>query len=304
VTLLISFFSAPASKRHDEFIGAILANILNPALSELVVLYEGKCAELEARLLERIKELAPGGVRCKLTCQQAGSQPTYADMFRYSSVQPDGPLVGGVVIVANVDVVFDDSLAQLPRLTGLSAYALSINSKTNLVHYLQATGFATMCHGKKAVRDGRCPFWSQQSGYGPSTMSWDGFAFRALALPADFAERADAAGSALDTVMNLIGAENRAKCGLEAAGVSVYNACIWVRLQHYHHCGGLSHNNTEISKPNKACDRSTYPCMMMYSGTIPDGKTVAVPVVDTSMCRGDYNVPRPSSDPEKWPPRR
>ena len=117
-------------------------------------------------------------------------------------------------------------------------------------------------------------------------MSYDGFAFKPP-LPEGFAEKARSHNISLDEVMNKLGMENRAKCGLEASGVMVLNSCIWVRLQHYHKTGDrwYSHGKKFVPfTPDFKCSRSTYPCMVRYNGTAPPGAHEATPVVNTSFC--------------------
>lgn len=296
----------PCAIRHNEVRGAMRANLLNSALAELVVLYEARpddgCDEMKAALLRTIPT---GRYHAKLTCVSQDTQPTYAELFEFANTQPAGPFVGNVVIVGNADAVFDKSLSQMPPVGGKYAYALTINKKVNRTQYLDAMSDDEVCPSIKTsnefrgegvdqtgawfrgtkVRDDRCPWKGQGNSKGPAATSFDAFVFRPP-LPPGWQQRA-AALSPLDLPMNRLGMENRAKCGLEAAGLTVLNACFWVRLMHYHKCAWYSHDDSAfVEAPDPKCDRATYPCMLYSNGpTSPMGSWKGSPVVSTDVCK-------------------
>ena len=291
-TLVNSFWEdTNPSERYREMLGAMRANIVNKGLAQLVVLYEttsedraAACAKFVEALYSPLEELKLW--HAEVTCVgRPKGQPTYEAILTYASSQPDGPFRGSVVLVANGDVVLDESLRQMPAFVGHVAYALTVNTDINARVYEVACGFKVRKgkkHGSK-VTSKRCPFYGADKN-GPHALSYDGFAFKPP-LPDGFAEKARSHSISLDEVMNKMGMENRAKCGLEAGGVMVLNSCIWVRLQHYHKTGGYSHNMKMVKfAPDFYCSRSTYPCMVRYNGTAPPGAAEATPVVSTAFC--------------------
>ena len=290
-TLVNSFWEdSNQNQRYKEILGAMRANIMNKGLAELVVMYETgaddkdkACRDLEALLTAPLDDLKlPHAV---VTCvSRPKGQPTYENLFEYSNTQPDQPFKGSVVVVANGDVVLDDTIEQLPHFVGHVAYALTVNSNINAGVFQTAAGFKP-CPKKRGskVKNMRCPFFGTDKN-GPKALSYDGFAFKPP-LPASFAAKARAHKIGLDEVMNKLGMENRAKCALEAAGVLVLSSCIWVRLQHYHTCGGYSHNNKFVPfHPDFGCSRALYPCMLRNSGNIPKGSNDSSKVVATGFC--------------------
>ena len=283
-TLLVSFFATANPPGHyPELLGALRANIANPAVDEVAVLYEPLdgmgCADLLVTLSSRSIPGFDGGIgkssgEEKLKCiPWTNGQPTYATLFEYASVQPNGYFRGATVIVANVDIVFDESLLSMPPVEH-EVYVLSVNHAPDPATYEAATG-KPLC-GQATTRDDRCPWpgWKKAN-----TRSWDAFVFRPP-LPDGFADAAVAKGAPLDVVMNAVGAENRAKCGLEAAGLEVLNACMYVRTQHWHRCSQQMHSDAGKVDIHKECDGRTYPCMMYYYGP------AATHVIDASkICR-------------------
>eukprot|EP01079_Euglenida_sp_SAG-EU17-18_P009991 gene9990-1801_t len=277
ITLLINFFGNTSTShgpaRYAELLGAIRANIVNPAVSELVVLFDGHCPWLEHALLGPLR----GVPRAQLACSEHTGQPTYADMFGFALEQADRNFHGTVVVISNADVVFDQSLAQLPPVPPYIAYLLSVNAQTEAGLYLQMVGFP-FCKKDKHWSDNRC--LSPADGhrrhrphpvYGPFSDSWDAVALRIRELPRDFAERARVHRFPLDVHMNQFSAEQRMKCGLEAAGLVVLNACLWVRMQHFHHCGdktGLGGTKKLLRNrvPLRLCPAHTFPCMLSSYG--------------------------------------
>ena len=287
----------PCQVRHNELLGAMRANMLNPALAELFVLYEARpddgCKQLEESMLKKMPDgAAAAGRHAKFSCtERSGGQPTYEELFQVASSQPDGAFLGNIVIVSNADVVFDHTLSQMPPVGDTHAYALSVNTKVNKTQYLEGMGQEPCeevtkkngwTHGSK-VRDERCPWKGFTNSKGPQALSFDAYAFKPP-LPDGWIEKSRKL-SPLNEMPNKLGMENRAKCGLEAAGLTVLNACLWVRMFHYHKCAWYSHPMHFVAEPNPVCDRATYPCML-YSNTAenPLGAWGGAPVVDASVC--------------------
>eukprot|EP00729_Bicosta_minor_P002976 gene2976-14887_t len=306
----------PCQVRHDEMLGAMRANMLNPSLAELFVIYEGRpgdgCKELEEALLKKMP--AGGGRRrAAFSCaDRKGGQPTYEDLFLFASTQPDGRFLGNIAIVSNVDVVFDRTLSQMPPVGRKYAYALSVNTKVNRTQYLEGMGqepcqSVTESHGwfkGSKVRDERCPWKGMTSKKGPQAHSFDAFAFNPP-LPEGWVEKSRKL-SPMDDTANKLGMENRAKCGLEAAGLVVLNACLWVRMFHYHKCAWYSHpKNVFVPEPDHSCDRATYPCML-YSNEPenPLGEWEGEPVVDRSTCRKPNAKKRYTANVESLKPQK
>ena len=59
--------------------------------------------------------------------------------------------------------------------------------------------------------------------------------------------------------MNNLGAENRVKCALEASGVCVYNACLFVDVQHFH--AAPKTHRTELVIVNDTVPLAVYNCL-------------------------------------------
>lgn len=283
-TLLVSFFATKNPPDHySELLGALRANIANPVLTEVAVLYEPLdgmgCADLAVTLRSRTffgTDKGMDTLQKKLRCiPWVSGQPTYKTMFQYASEQPDGYFRGATVVVANTDIVFDESLANLPPVEQ-EAYVLSVNHKPDPAIYEAATG-TSLCD-TPTTQDNRCPWpgWKKAN-----TRSWDAFVLRPP-LPERFSDAAAANGAPLDVFMNMVGGENRAKCGLEAAGLEVLNACMYVRTQHWHRCSQQMHNGGgKVHNDDRQCDGRTYPCMMYYYGP------ATTHVIDSSkICKG------------------
>jgi hypothetical protein len=279
-TLLVSFFASQQPPDHyPELMGALRTNLANPALRQVVVLYE----PLEAMGCVQLRETlgfgddsggasgptaAANSESTHFTCVTWGAgQPTYKDMFEYASLQPDGYFHGATVVVANTDIVFDASLAQIPTVQD-EVFILSVNTPPDSAVYEAAVG-RSLCK-TTTTPDARCPWpgWKNAN-----TQSWDAFVLRPP-LPTGFAATAKKKGVDLGVFMNAIGAENRVKCGLEAAGIEVLNACMYVRMQHWHRCTKQMHHAEDIDgnreakviTSGKVCDGKTYPCMMYNYG--------------------------------------
>ena len=218
VTLLVSHYEVRTRKdqptHYAEIERALALNLQLPLLGEVVVLYDharaGGCERLATRLLARLHVRLPAerkrrAIMRKLSCRERTLRATYGELFAFAS---ESLRTDSLVLLANADIVFDESLTQLPPTPHGHVHTLTVNT------------------------DGECR-WQPDEAH---TMSWDAYAFR-VPLP-DGLRSSAASAAAFGTngglVMNSIHAENRAACALVLGGASLHSACLLVRVRHVH----------------------------------------------------------------------
>lgn len=150
-----------------------------------------------------------------------GSQPSYADLFRFAD-----SLVGKLVVLANADVV----LRRLSLLDPVAFY------ERRLVHVVSVRSPPeAFCSRKDAHRYqivDRCVGWEKAG------TSWDVYIFQApLKTPKyELLEVLEPT----PVFMNEYGAENRAGYFLAKSGYRLYNPCIHIPAEHWH-CSPRTH---------------------------------------------------------------
>jgi hypothetical protein len=244
-TLLVQHFASTLRYPHEpEIEGAIRANLLQSALAEVWVWYSNGpgngCNEFIARLeanrlwLAECERLA---LRCltRLKCKERPrtSAPTYLELLEYASSQPDGAFAGSHVVLANADVVFDETIHHLSSLgfDGNRGYVLSITHHADPDLYALTIGLQEAAEAAldRSAVDLYCGQFLETS--------WDAFVFQ-TPLPS-----LSSFGIFFDVPQHRAGAESRTRCGLERAGLRLRNACMHVRLQSFHYSTKM-HNQT------------------------------------------------------------
>ena len=212
ITLLTSHFALrdPTKASHySEIEAAMRANLLNPALAEMVVVYEplpnDGCADLRERLLASwfLENLqAHRSLLPTVTCYTwEGPQPSYLDMLRFAETPPApsaSPAYQGgqgrrfdaeTIVLANADVVFDYTLDRLPQLLrrGTDVFVLSVNAPPNATlvvaavtntsaHQVGVLALGNISH--QAWFQGQCPAPVDHMSWFGLTHSWDAFVFQ------------------------------------------------------------------------------------------------------------------------------
>ena len=183
----------------------------------------------------------------KLSCVDCGAtRPSYQGLFVFASELPR--LHGRLVLLANADVLFDATLAQLPPTPRGHVHTLTVNANGECRWRRQLPWWLPV-----AVRGGAVPM--RADGRAPHTLSWDAYAFRSP-LPAGLGATATAAAFGVTRdgplYMNAFRAENRAACALAVAGAQLHSACLLVRLRHLH--GARKMHGAAASLNTDACD--------------------------------------------------
>jgi hypothetical protein len=305
ITLLVSHFAMrdAREKHYGEIEGAMRANLQNAALTELYVLYEktynDSCADLRARLLKHNSTQSFGGHPALLTCLDCPSgQPTVADLLAFASKHARGGtdpttaprFAGRVVVLSNPDVVFDKSLAApptlLPDLTVTDLLVLSV-TQGPVAKLYEAT--VDPWPGMRSARAPHatptwCPGIRQDVSW---TLSWDAFMFVPPLPPLNKTTDGH--------YMNELEAEHRTVWALRAAGITVRNACLLAKVQHFHLTPKMHHAHT--ARPNErvlpkvgyhdACGRGFPVELRMFPCTFyrPDWDQQGVYVVSTEACK-------------------
>jgi FkbM family methyltransferase len=101
--LLTGFYEDADPRRHGEFLECVRRNAANGRFDELHLFVE------QPGGIERLRAAYPPLAGPKVRLIAHGRRVTYADLFAYASRH----LAGRRVIVANADIYFDDTLAQL-----------------------------------------------------------------------------------------------------------------------------------------------------------------------------------------------
>lgn len=275
--LTSAFIPAWGDNPHThEIYTSLLVNLLNDAFYDVHVLTESNCTAL----LEQLEWWAAKmpnvtsvrlAMRKKLVCAQCPTlrQPTYKDFFEYAN----NALDGGLVLFANGDIVFDETLRRLQPdelLKGKFALILSVLPPPQNGYYKQI-------HGFECTNSPRCAVGSWQGGAGGSAgVSWDAYIF-ASPLPPTFKPWEG------DVIMNIYGAEQVAAHLFEEIGLTLYDPCYHVHAFHWHCQGGKMHSLNHAVKvdggPHRAV-KGIYPCWHCPGVTMPRGSAK-----QTDLCR-------------------
>jgi hypothetical protein len=246
-------------------------NLQNEAIYDIHVITETDCGLLLNKFEEWAAKLGNTtvirkGLHDKLVCvpSPTGRQPTYKEFFEYANVS----LSGRLVLLANADIVFDESLRRIQPemiMTGEIGFILSVNPPPAGGDYKEA--FGTECetnHHKCAdchTNLHKCAVgaWQGAPSWRLAGWSWDAYVF-ASPLPAKFDY------SAVNIVMNMAGAEYIAAYQLEASGYKLYNPCEHVHAWHWHCQGGKMHGQRSFGH---TCLANIFPCSHCPGITMP-----------------------------------
>jgi len=231
-----------SSVHYLEIEDAIRINLANPALSEVVIMYDSVdtvrdgCTELTARLLAGLANMSVVQ-QARLRCFESQRQPSYRDMFNFASttVQP-----GSVVVMSNADCTMGPSAMRLTRIQNSHAVVISLASnllpakepfgKVQRSFGLDRCRPAHRCHGNNKLR---------------APASWDAYAFR---VPIPFINESTLPDN---LYMNANYAESKGGQALRKVGLHVTNICLHVSLIALH-CGSKMHRPNSLLKPDNS----------------------------------------------------
>jgi hypothetical protein len=337
ISLVTSYWAQPKgenvqSKNHEhrrEVEAALLANLQNPYLHQVVVVYDSvsdettDCqgfVEYMTRRLDNITRLSspyPSTTENRppplpeLQCieRRAPSiQPTYFEMFQYATVHPS--ITSEIVIMSNADQVFDDTIrygAQIPKSTlfVLSTYGYAAARVPPIVRqqYLGVvgddSGKATSDRCNRRLKlDGTMKRYSN---------SWDSYIFHRSLLRDTLTTNDDKKGGPFTRLsfrreptayyMNELGADYAALFDITRDlrdKVTVWNACKIIRSWHFHLASKTHHggNATGLWPHHSGRMGGGYIFYEDYGPLIPRDSAVLVSTDTTANVPGSY-VPPP-----------
>jgi len=286
LALLTSLFvpQGSSSPHTLELFAALMVNLGNPYINKVHVLLEtnstADCDRLPALIASYGGNLTGAGHDSnihivgtdysvdsslgnassewagKLTCIPTPRQPTYTDFFRYANNR----LSDMTVLLANTDVVFDESLELIEPAFKLwkHAYVLSVSPPPYGGAYLRA-------FGRECQTEPRCTIGAFD-GWKWGGESADAFVFRPRLQGLNL--------TSMRHVMNIEGAENRVMYQLEAkAGLELSNPCLHVHAFHWHCVGGSMHH--EAQRLDRQLDGQSLgqvaPCWDCHGVRMPKG---------------------------------
>mmetsp|Transcript_71408 Transcript_71408/g.126142 ORF Transcript_71408/g.126142 Transcript_71408/m.126142 type:complete len:385 (+) Transcript_71408:242-1396(+) len=215
--LVTMYHSDAASIREQEIYNAMAANVRNPWITEVHVLFQPQdpskgCAALTASLMA-----SNFGRTClsntwlqKVKCAQTDHQPTAGELIMYANANL-AQLPG--FLLSHANVVFDSTLGRvnLNILRQGYGFIMSVNSPR------QSSSYAAVMN-KDHQDNERCSL-------GAFGFSWDAYL---LAAPIK-------GNLQLDFFMNRKGAENKMAWQFwKGAGIQIYNPCLHVNAFHWH----------------------------------------------------------------------
>ena len=252
----VPFASDEAERHYNEIETAILTNVFNPALAEVVVIYDSvtpanNCTHLAHRLRQRVPKVRGFFKRnepATFTCvDRLEGQPSYMAMFEYANALP---FQGELVVLGNADGTMDETIGRLAPMAPGSVVALSVTSSLDSKEaepirraYEDLVG--PLCNPRPASRCLRDESERRESAeqgiafelyvWPEQLSSWDGYVFRPPLPPLSPAILPP------NLTMNMMGAENRAGLALTHALNSsalidgrLPNACGHVNWHHLH----------------------------------------------------------------------
>lgn len=268
VTSFYAFTEVANNPHRQEIKAALLANIHNPHLHQIVVFLDGVSAQsncvhfiLEMRELNikymtatttssvlMTEEEAQEDVLSKLTCIDVHTgQPTYYDMFQ-NTLHKD--VLGEVIILANADQVFDDTISVAQNLNpyvlvvlGTKGFGYNIPPKIKYFYdILVGTDYVDNTEMQQGNMD-----MCQKTRY-----SWDTFIYKRVAIRGDRLneqdfQRMNTNNEMISFYMNENGAENAALWALQQSFPfsSVYNACDVIHSWSFHFAPKTHHLHQE-----------------------------------------------------------
>jgi hypothetical protein len=279
ILLTTAFLPGPAYYNihvHEIFM-VLWMNVMNEIFYKVHVITESDCGELLRELVRCADEIGSKTVankslirwemmKEKLVCvpSRTGRQPNYGDFFEYANRS----LAGNMVLLANGDIVFDESLRRIaPKRIMAGELAFVLGVKTPPLSSVYKTVFGTDC-GPPTVSD-QCSVGPWQGANAKTAgQSWDAFVF-ASPLPSNFAYSNE------DVHMNLYGAEHVAAFAFAKSGIQLYNPCEHINAFHWHCQGQKMHpwlhnvwTDTVDHYPHHSVS-NIFPCWYCPSITMP-----------------------------------
>lgn len=222
-----------ANSRRREIENAVALNVANSMIREVRIILDGfhqfyNCTTLQKRIRGKILDVCPSS-RTRLVCiERNGSQPSYFEMFNYTT---DPALSGSIIILANADMVFDQTVLRLHDLNVHTAATISTRGFgdgcepcESIQHQLKLLGMQPL----RMRSADRCYKQRPRS-------SWDAYVFHFNALKFDPHGFHDDRSNEKFT-MNTNGAENVALYYLKHASpnITFYQICDHVNMWHIH----------------------------------------------------------------------
>jgi len=233
-------------------LAASQANLGNPYITSVHVLLEapgrsgGSCAALPAAMQSATGMVVSPSSFGKMTCRMWSRQPTYADLFRYANSSMSR---AGNIVLANADVVFDETLRRMKQLQpGSQGHLISVRAP-----HFSGTFKALW----------RVPCTTVLDKCSRETHSWDAYAF-SLPLPPQLL------GADLDFTMNILSADHRAAFALSDAGLKLTNPCMHLHAFHWHCFSTKMHanftyehmdDNFQYKTNGLGLIKTSYPCL-------------------------------------------
>lgn len=262
LTLLTSFFYNEDHSHWAELAGALYVNSHNPFFAEVHVLMESPSGSECEKIHDQISQALNGSsfseeARERLVCVPVSDQPTYAGFFDYANSK----LAGKLVVLANTDVQFDETLGLIDAeafISGKVGFVLSVQPPPYSGEYAQL--FGTECNSETRCTSGKFDGWP----YGGE--SWDAYVFHSPLHGMN--------SKYLDHYMNTLGGENRAAYQVEkAAGLPLSNPCKHIHAFHWHcsdkmHAGGQRVDR----KRGELAVQGIMPCWDCPGMRLPEGK--------------------------------
>lgn len=229
------------SSTHEhvrEIEQSICANLMSRHIARIIMLFEGTdvgCRQMSLRFPSR-----------KLHCRSLPMQPTYFHLFEAANHLSSGT----ITIVANADVVFDDSLRMLwpdalrnaPTVMVLSSVPPEGGGYRG--RYVDMVG--ARCPSNRLPPD-EC---GQE---GPGAGKTFGSFIFAVPLPSYLDLKL------LSVQSNVRGAESLVAATLESAGMMLLNPCFFIKAQHWH-CEAAMHQPTTVRVAKYAKATAVAPC--------------------------------------------
>jgi hypothetical protein len=261
--LTTSFVPHWANAHLHEIYSALIMNLQNDAIYDVHVVTETNCTvllntvEAWARTLPNATVIY-SAIREKFVCvpSPTGVQPTYKDFFDYAHEK----LTGRLVLLANADIVFDDTLRLIAPeriMTGEIAFVLSVDPPPFSGAYNEV--FHRECGNTRKCRIGT--WQGPRMSWHLEGWSWDAYIF-ATPLPPTFST------PETNIVMNQMGAEWIAAYQFEAHGIHLYNPCEHIKAYHWHCQGGKMHDGRTGGHHELA---NILPCDYCPGMTMPNG---------------------------------
>eukprot|EP01065_Artemidia_motanka_P020023 TRINITY_DN23988_c0_g1_i1.p2 TRINITY_DN23988_c0_g1~~TRINITY_DN23988_c0_g1_i1.p2 ORF type:complete len:363 (+),score=92.94 TRINITY_DN23988_c0_g1_i1:76-1164(+) len=286
--------TAGTPARFREALSVVCQNLANHHFKEVVTLHEGKGAngkpEAEAGLLrEALTEVfamkrIPGAAAliAKLRVVAFSRQPAYLDLLEFA----DKHLPNRTVVLANADVVFDETLGLVdPDVLGRRHLGRQILHVISVQPPRDNDKYKFWHRQDCIVRRGQESRCDRNTSWGAQHLgsSFDAFVYRPplpvdvnkeeLRKPADFRGKPIPAPRPSGIFMNQMGAENRVAAMLQLAGMRLINTCAYVRAEHWHCLGKKQHNEVgSVHRPLRGlgkvmpCDAEAGQCVGLRPG--------------------------------------